>query len=52
MEIWKDGILIEKFQDELNDMYLREMENFFSIVYGGKISNNSLADALTLLKMV
>ncbi len=52
MEVWEDGILIEKFQDELNDMYMREMENFFGIIYGERISNNNLTDAFLLLKIV
>lgn len=52
MEIWKNGILMEKFQDELNDMYMREMENFLSIADGERKSNSSLENALLLLKMV
>lgn len=50
MEIWKDGQLIEKFKDKLNDMYIREMENFYYIMSENRRSNNDIEEALLVLK--
>lgn len=51
MEIWQDGRLIERFHDELNDMYIREMENFYDIMSKRRRSNNNLEDALMVLRV-
>lgn len=49
--IYKDGILVEAFNEEPNDKYVRELKNFFDIVNNRKENNNDLYHAVKVLNV-
>ncbi len=50
-KILKNGSTINEFKEDRNDMYYREIENFFSICNGKVININTLEHALEVMKI-
>lgn len=49
--VYRDGECIQCYEEERNEMYLREMEHFVEIIRGNCTSNNSLEHALAVMKI-
>ena len=49
--VYRDGECIQYYEEERNEMYLREMRHFIEIMKGNSTSNNSLEHALKVMKI-
>lgn len=49
--IYTDGVMTESFHEERNEMCLREMAYFMELMDGGLNSNNSLQNALAVMRI-
>ena len=49
--ITKDGLIMNEFKEDRNDMYYREIEKFFSICNGKEENTNTLEHALEVMKI-
>lgn len=49
--VYRNGELVQSFQEETNDMYVRELEYFLEVVKGEVNSSNDLEKALSVLKI-
>lgn len=50
-EIRKNGILLQKFEEDVNEKYLREMEYFLELIEGKKQNTNNLEQAIEAMKI-
>lgn len=49
--IYKNNVMIEKFKEDGNDKYLREMQFFYNIMNGNCISTNNLCEAVETMRI-
>ncbi len=49
--ILRDNEIIREYDEDTNDMYLREMSHFLDVVYNRAVPANSIKDAVTAMKI-
>lgn len=49
--IYKNNLIVETFEEEANDKYVREMRFFYNIIKGSTLSTNDLNEALDTMKV-